>query len=211
MVRTNSYGMRVFAAEEQHNQGTLDMSAESNAVYASPSANLGQIHEEHNEKGFFSFSGRIGRLRYLAYVMGLYLLLILVGGIVGAVMGGAGLFDAANDDLPLSAWALLVPIYLVLLVYGFAFMVRRLNDIGWSGWLCLLVIVPFLGGLFALAILFIPGTDGENKYGMPAGPNTTGIKLLAFLMPGIAIIGIIAAVAVPAYVEYVEGAQQSQQ
>lgn len=39
--------------------------------------------------------------------------------------------------------------------------VRRLHDLGYSGWLVLLFIIP----LWSLAIIFRKGNEGNNKYG----------------------------------------------
>jgi len=68
----------------------------------------------------------------------------------------------------------------------------------WTGWTVLLTLIP----LVALVWVFKAGSPGSNDYGAPPPPNTTGVKILAFLMPAIAIIGILAAIAIPAYVEY---------
>ena len=44
-------------------------------------------------------------------------------------------------------------------------MVRRLHDMNVSGWLCLLMFVPYAGALFQLIIGCIDGTVGPNSYG----------------------------------------------
>lgn len=187
------------------------MDASSNAVYASPSADLGQVQEEHHDKGFFSFSGRIGRLRYLAYGVAL----LLIPGFIAVQLALAiGVENLGFGETGFSFAPALVPLillYLAIVMYGFVFAVRRLNDIGWTGWLSIILIIPYVGALFSLLLMLIPGSDGANKYGSPAGPNTLGVKLLALFLPAIAIIGIIAAIALPAYQDYVERAQQSQQ
>lgn len=42
---------------------------------------------------------------------------------------------------------------------------RRAHDIGQSGWLAALTLIPYLGFVATLAFVFIPGQPGENKYG----------------------------------------------
>jgi uncharacterized membrane protein YhaH (DUF805 family) len=57
-----------------------------------------------------------------------------------------------------------------LLVYGvigLSLVIRRLQDIGWNGWLALVGIIPLVNIIFALIILFKAGTPGNNKYGVP--------------------------------------------
>ncbi|KAB0681309.1 DUF805 domain-containing protein [Aureimonas leprariae] len=61
---------------------------------------------------------------------------------------------------------------------GMAVQVRRLHDIDWSGWWILLNVVP-LANVFVLAVAFLSGTSGPNRFGpepngrfaaMPARP-----------------------------------------
>ena len=58
---------------------------------------------------------------------------------------------------------------------------------------------------------FIPGTSGSNRFGAPPPPNSTGVILLALILPIIFVIGIVAAIAIPAYQDYATRARASQQ
>ena len=61
----------------------------------------------------------------------------------------------------------LVPLILmvVLGVGGFMLIIRRWHDLGKSGWLSLLMLVP-LFNFFVLIFLWVKkGTDGPNTYG----------------------------------------------
>jgi len=42
---------------------------------------------------------------------------------------------------------------------------QRFRDFGWSGWWGLLTLLPILGWVICLALFFIPGTRGPNRYG----------------------------------------------
>jgi uncharacterized membrane protein YhaH (DUF805 family) len=53
---------------------------------------------------------------------------------------------------------------LVLLLPGLAMVVRRLHDVGRSGWWYLLVFT-FVGIFVILVFLCMPSQEGENKYG----------------------------------------------
>ena len=48
---------------------------------------------------------------------------------------------------------------------GLAVSVRRLHDIGYSGWWMLLLIVPFLGPVALFVMFCLAGDQGDNKYG----------------------------------------------
>ena len=48
---------------------------------------------------------------------------------------------------------------------GLAVQVRRFHDVGLSGWLVLIAVIPYLGGVFALVVSLIPSQNGANKHG----------------------------------------------
>lgn len=58
---------------------------------------------------------------------------------------------------------------LAILVPSLAAMVRRLHDIGKSGWNVLLSLIPLVGSIVLLVFLFQRGDQEDNKYG--AVPN----------------------------------------
>jgi uncharacterized membrane protein YhaH (DUF805 family) len=184
--------------------------ANNNDPYASPASDLSSAggQNEYNDGGVFSFSGRIGRLRYIAYPMALYMLAAFIVGVLSGITGSAIEFSEESGLLMLIP---MIIMYGIVLVYGFVYAVRRLNDIGWSGFLSILYIIPVVNLILGILLIFMPGNVGVNKYGNPPAPNTLGIKILAFLLPTIAIIGILAAIAIPAYQGYVEEAAQYQQ
>ena len=61
-----------------------------------------------------------------------------------------------------------------------------------------------------LIFLFIPGTDGPNRFGAPTPPNSVGVLIGAWLLPAFFVVGIVAALALPAYLEYRKRAGQVQ-
>ena len=46
----------------------------------------------------------------------------------------------------------------------FSLLVRRLHDLGWSGWWLLLNWIPGVGTFISIVTYCFPGTDGPNKY-----------------------------------------------
>ncbi len=105
------------------------------------------------------WSGRIGRLDYLAgsclciAILGICALLALKTG--KTAFFGLGI--------------------LLSTVYGFRVIALRLHDTNRTGWLSLAALVPILGGLMSLALLFIPGDDGDNDYG--DAPGSSGLHI----------------------------------
>ena len=172
------------------------MSAQFNP-YATPHAAVGEVHhEEFQEVRFFSAAGRIGRVRYLGYLMGTYFLFGLAVGLIAAVGAGLGMRD---NNL------LLVPFgiaYVGMLVTGTMQAIQRCHDCDKSGWWILLMLVPLLNFFFILYLTLMPGADGANRFGARPVPNSIGVVILACILP-LSIIGILAAVALPAYNQYV--------
>ncbi|NNF95929.1 MAG: DUF805 domain-containing protein, partial [Halobacteria archaeon] len=102
-------------------------------------------------------------------------------------------------------------VYIAMIVISVMLAVQRLHDLDKTGWLYLLILVPILNLIFALYMLFAPGSAGANRYGSPPPPNSTGVKVAAWLL--IIVFfggGILAAIAIPAYNGYVQQSQETQ-
>ena len=174
---------------------------ENRNPYSAPKTNvtLGEsAAEEYGEVKLFAVNGRIGRVRYLAYSIGLSIIVLIVAGVLAvlaAVMGGEG-----------AAGMVVVIGYLAMVVIQFLPAIQRSHDMNVTGWLSLIQLVPF--GPFVF--LFAPGTRGENNYGKQPPPNGVGVILVACLMPFFFIGGILAAIAIPAYQDYTIRAQVSE-
>lgn len=57
---------------------------------------------------------------------------------------------------------------LALLVPSISITARRLHDVGYSGWLMLVIFVPLIGGLALLVMSVLPSKPEVNKWGEPA-------------------------------------------
>jgi uncharacterized membrane protein YhaH (DUF805 family) len=42
---------------------------------------------------------------------------------------------------------------------------QRCRDFGWTGWAILISCIPVVGWIFGVAITFVPGNIGPNRYG----------------------------------------------
>ncbi|WP_349370036.1 DUF805 domain-containing protein [Salinarimonas sp.] len=109
-------------------------------------------------RDYVGFQGRARRKEYWSYV--LFSFLIIVGAtFVAALLFGEELGNVVNGLLGL---AFLLP--------GLAALVRRLHDGGYSGWLVLLLLIPFLGFVALLVLAVLPTEPRPNKHGpVPAG------------------------------------------
>lgn len=159
--------------------------------YAAPRSTLTDEGAQYEPVKVFSISGRIGRARYITYGVGMYLLFGALGGILGVFIGPAGSVIGIGAAL----------------VIGYTLTMQRCHDFNTTGWLALLIFVP----LANLVFWIIPGTDGPNRFGRPTPPNSVLTLILVWLLPAIAVIGIVAAIALPAYQQYLKRAQQQTQ
>lgn len=128
-------------------------------------------------------NGRIGRARYLAY--GLLLNLVLVACLLIVALLGGGVGDGSFTELVYGIVALAMA-----LVLGR----RRFHDLGRSGWFALLLVVPVVNLFVSLWLIFARGDAGANRFGPAAAPNTRGVLVLAWLVPLLAVAGIVAAI-----------------
>ena len=109
----------------------------------------------------FKFSGRRNRQSYLLLALA-QMAAIVVLSFVGTL--GLALLD---NFAPLGYLICLAVVagFIALMVNGWAAASQRVRDFGHSGVWSLLILIPYVGWIVALAIYLIPSTEGENKYG----------------------------------------------
>jgi uncharacterized membrane protein YhaH (DUF805 family) len=166
-------------------------------VYAAPGANFSS-NDPVAETKMFAMNGRIGRIRWIAYMSSLWILasVAIVTFIKLVSLININLALTISKALPLTVW--LIP----LLVSR-----RRLHDLGLSALYLIGVIIPFVNLYFIFMLIFKRGDEGNNEFGPEPAPNDRKVYLLAFIIPLIATIGIVAAVAIPAYQHYTKAAR----
>lgn len=96
----------------------------------------------------------------------LFVFVVMVVAIFAGLIadGVAGNLDREEPVLALGLTAILV---LALALPSIAVTIRRLHDIGLSGWFILLGFVPTVGNLIILVFALIPSQKSENKWGPP--------------------------------------------
>lgn len=163
--------------------------------YSAPDAALDTGQDVLYQPKIFSFSGRIGRMRYLAYGIGLNILLmaamIPLGGMTATMGGEAG--------MSMLGMVMVGLFYIATIAISIMFAKRRLNDLNRSGWWFLLFLVPIVNLLMAIYMVFFPGSDGDNKFGPAPTSNSVGVLILGWMMPVFFIVGIGAAILLPQF------------
>lgn len=103
-------------------------------------------------KNYANFKGRARRKEYWIFTI---LNLIIISALYL-------LEDATNSDFLI---VLLVIYYLFMLIPSLSVTVRRLHDIGHSGWMYLVNFIPLVGGIILLILTCLDSEANDNKYG----------------------------------------------
>ena len=169
----------IVIAKFNHYQAQAQQATTSTAAspYASPLAMVVQDDNEVGELNIWGLNGRIGRMRYVAWSM-VYTLALLPVMLICALA------------FKISAWLgglLAIVAMIAAMIVGVQISVKRLHDIGWSGWLLLIALVPLVGSIFQIITFVMPGTKGSNLYGPPPPENSQAVKVLFWIW--IALIG----------------------
>ncbi len=108
---------------------------------------------------YADFSGRATRREYWMFML-VYLLISFV------VALGFGMSVAlVSDSIFLPGLALIVLAAIGITIPAIAMQIRRLHDIGRSGWWYFLGFIPYIGGIVLLAMSALPSEPGTNAYG----------------------------------------------
>jgi uncharacterized membrane protein YhaH (DUF805 family) len=174
--------------------------------YSAPDAALDSGHDATYEPKVFSFSGRIGRMRYLAYSFGISFLLMFIVGFVTAVMGYMGA-AAGESMLGIVVLGITTLVYIAVIVLSIGFARRRFNDLDRSGWWILTFLIPLVNLLVSIYLVFFPGSEGSNKFGPAPTDNSIGVLILGWTIPVLFIAGIAAAVLIPQFAGMAPGMQ----
>jgi len=116
-------------------------------------------------KNYAIFSGRARRKEYWMYTL-FYLIFGIIVAILDNVLGTTLKFSIRNIPVILPYGYIYICYALATLIPGIAVGVRRLHDVGKSGWFYLIAFIPIIGGIWLLVLFCIDSNAGENKYGV---------------------------------------------
>lgn len=109
-------------------------------------------------KKYAVFSGRARRKEYWMFIL-FNMIFCLIAMALDKILGIG--FDCLYNTYG--------PIYIIYIlavfIPGLAVVVRRLHDIGKSGWMYLICFIPIVGAIWILVLLVKDSDQGENKYG----------------------------------------------
>ena len=113
------------------------------------------------KENFSNFSGRARRKEYWMFTL-IYMIVIIIAMVLDGALGLG--FDMGYGVTAPYGWIYSI-VALVHLIPAWGVLVRRLHDVGKSGWFMLISLVPIIGGIWLLVLLCTDGDSSENAYG----------------------------------------------
>ena len=109
-------------------------------------------------KDYFNFKGRAQRKEYWSF--------ILFNFIIGSVLGLLAINSQGADTEKLNIFEKISNIYtLGVFIPSIAVWVRRIHDVGKSGWWLLLAFIPILGAIYLIYLSVKDSEPGDNRFG----------------------------------------------
>jgi len=102
---------------------------------------------------YSDFNGRARRKEYWMWTL-YYTIILLFAMVLDNALGLN--FELMGQDLGYG-W--------IYLIAGLAIVVRRLHDVGKSGWFYLIILIPLIGFIWILVLFCTDGVKEENKWG----------------------------------------------
>ena len=110
---------------------------------------------------YADFNGRSPRAEYWYFAL-FNVAVVMVLAVLGAIIGKLFMY-------------VYYAYVLAILVPSSAVSIRRMHDIGRSGWWVLISLVPFIGSIWYIVLAALPSQLGPNQY----GPNPYGQDTIA--------------------------------
>lgn len=117
-------------------------------------------------QNYANFNGRARRAEYWWFV-----LMNIIIAIIAVVLDGL----LGTNIEPLPYGYIYLAYVLAVLLPSIAVAVRRLHDVGKSGWFYFIALIPIIGAIWLLVLFATEGERGENQYGPdPKGGDEIG-------------------------------------
>ena len=114
---------------------------------------------------YTNFSGRARRKEYWMFTL-VYVIISTGCTVLDNVLGTVFMMDAGPlGEISMGyGWAYII-CWLIHFIPGLALAVRRLHDVGKSGWFYLIFLIPIIGVIWLLVLFCLEGKKEDNKYG----------------------------------------------
>lgn len=117
---------------------------------------------------YADFNGRARRKEYWMFAL-FNVIFLLIAAVLDNLLG-----LTFNEQIPYGY--LYIMYALVVIIPGLAVAVRRLHDVGKSGWFYLIALIPIIGSIWLLVLFLTDGNPGPNQYGPNPKENYSEIN-----------------------------------
>jgi uncharacterized membrane protein YhaH (DUF805 family) len=112
---------------------------------------------------YVDFSGRSRRMEYWMFFLFVVIVTVVLTLLTGTRESN---YDYNGMGFSIQSQSPIVMVWiLAILLPSLAVQVRRFHDQDKSGWMVLIGLIPFLGGLIVLIFMLMEGTAGPNRFG----------------------------------------------
>jgi uncharacterized membrane protein YhaH (DUF805 family) len=115
-------------------------------------------------RNYSDFSGRARRKEYWMFTL-FNIIAAIIAMIIDRILGTTFNMSVGGMEQDLGYGYIYLLYALVVLVPGLAVMVRRLHDVGKSGWFLLIVLIPLIGWIWLLVLYCTDSQPFTNKWG----------------------------------------------
>lgn len=117
-------------------------------------------------RNYANFSGRTRRAEYWWYQLCCFCIALPVSFVGGFFLAAFNAHKNNTDAIiGMVSFGLLALIAIALIIPNLAIQVRRLHDIGISGWWILLAFIPYAGPVVMLILMLLPSKASGERYG----------------------------------------------
>ena len=110
----------------------------------------------------FAFSGRRNRQSFILFQIAIVGIWLVVHTFILDTIVGIAMFVGLTPSIII---ILLVGGGMLTSFWNLVVTAQRFRDMGWTGWAALLIFIPIVNLVCLIALIFVPGTRGANKYG----------------------------------------------
>lgn len=123
-------------------------------------------------RNYATFTGRARRSEYWYFAL-FNLIFSIVISAIDYALGTQFVYEQMTDysSIHIQFGYINLAYSLLMFIPGLAVLVRRLHDVGKSGWFFFICLIPLVGPIWLLVLLFTDSQFGNNKY----GPNPKGL------------------------------------
>jgi len=116
-------------------------------------------------RNYAVFSGRARRSEYWYFVLFNFIFSI-VAAIIDHLIGTDFTLNTVNGPFVLPYGYIYLLYALFIIIPSLAVGVRRLHDVGKSGWFMFISLIPIVGAIWLLVLFFTDSVPGANEYGL---------------------------------------------